>query len=273
MKWSVFALSVGISCMLMLAGCGSSPEDKVYEAFKCGKVATLLEQNKNSDIAMKKAIPYIRQMEKGGGSPARLAMEMSQRFQDDVPLYKLSLDGQMGLLTEIYQSQTCQALYEPMEGLNDVDTKTGTQAHSRNGESTAHEDRASDDKVIESTIVSVAASESGEEYTAARKVAMGDLNGDGTSDAAVLFTIDVGSQNTSTLYLSAFLRQNDGSLKLADTAPVGGVGSAINGVAVKDGWVKLKTLTLGPNDPDCCPSVEGEVEYLLHNEKIRQVGN
>jgi hypothetical protein len=135
----------------------------------------------------------------------------------------------------------------------------------------AQDVQASDDAVIENTIAITASSEIGDEYKDARKVAVGDLNGDGANDAAALFTIEVGSQNTSTQYLSAFLRQDDGVLKFAGTTPVGGTGNAISEVAVEEGAVKLKALTLGPDDADCCPSVEEKVEYLLHNGKLKRV--
>lgn len=143
-------------------------------------------------------------------------------------------------------------------------------AQADGGETSAHV-QASDDAVIESAIAITARSEAGDEYQDARKVAAGDLDGDGTSDAAALFTIEAGSQNTSTQYLSAFLRQGDGALKFASATTVGGTGNAINDVVVEEGAIRLKTLTLGPDDPDCCPSVERKVEYLLHNGKLKQV--
>lgn len=108
-------------CLLLVAGCGSSPEDELYKSFKCAKVATLLEREKDGDMAMERAIPYMKLMEAEGGSPARLAIEMSERFQDDVPLYRLTVGGQMGLLSDIYKSSECQALYQPVEGV----TKAG----------------------------------------------------------------------------------------------------------------------------------------------------
>ena len=72
-------------------------------------------------MAMDHAIPYMKLMEAEGGSPARLAIEMNGRFQDDVPLYRLTVDGQMGLLSDIYKSSECQALYQPVEGVTKAD--------------------------------------------------------------------------------------------------------------------------------------------------------
>ena len=124
---------------------------------------------------------------------------------------------------------------------------------------------------MDSAIAITAGSNAGDEYKDAREVATGDLNGDGADDAAVVFTIEYSAQNNSTQFLSAFLRQRDGVLKFSGTTPVGGTGNAIDGVSIEDGAIRLTTLTLGPDDADCCPSVVGKVEYLLHNGKLKRV--
>lgn len=296
--------SMGVACLLALAGCGSSPEEQVYEAFKCAKAATLLEREADAERAMQSAAPYFTKLEAAGENPSRVAMEMNQQFQDDVPLHRLSAGGQMAMLTEVYKSDECQALYRPANAQAGLEAKPQrlTEAGAVNlagcsvpegipvedaeritcapveapaplneAGSEAHSAQLSDDDVIGGAIAVTAGSEAGSEYKDARKVAVGDLDGDGAIDSAVLFTIEVSSGNASTQYVSVLLRQSDGSLKLADTAPVGGTGNAIGEVAVEAGSVRLKTLTLGPDDPDCCPSVEGTVEYLLHNGKLRQV--
>lgn len=171
---------------------------------------------------------------------------------------------QLGIESE---SSANNVLGEPVAQVGSADAS----AQAEGSETSAQVVQASDGAVIDNAIAITTSSEAGDEYKDARKVAVGDLNGDGASDAAALFTIEVGSQNTSTQYLSAFLRQDDGALKFASTTPVGGAGNAINEVTIEEGAVRLKTLTLGPDDPDCCPSVEGKIEYLLHNGKLKQV--
>lgn len=167
-------------------------------------------------------------------------------------------------------ASTASPLGEPVaanQGAGDAASPTDSAA------ATADADQAADVAVIANAIAVTASSEDGEEYRDARHTAVGDLNGDGASDAAVLFAVEVSSTNTSTQFLSAFLRQPDGTLLFVGTTPVGSTGGdAINGVAIESGSIKLKTLTRGPDDPDCCPSVEGAVEYLLHNGKLKRVG-
>ena len=266
MRHSSMLRLIGAVCLLAVAGCSSTPQDKVYEAFKCGKVATLLEQADEGKAAMRSAIPYIKQMD-DAGNPARMAMELNQKFQDDVPLYQMDVDSQMSLLASIYQSDECQALYV---SASEATTALAAPSARQHGE---HERSASDQAVVGNAIASFAASKTGKEYRDARRVAVGDLDGDGAGDLAVLYTVEVGSRNTSTQYLAAFLRQKNGSLKLTDVGPVGGQGNAIDGIAIQEGWLKLHALTPGPDDADCCPMVPGEVDYLLRSGKLRRVEN
>ncbi|AER57023.1 hypothetical protein DSC_11895 [Pseudoxanthomonas spadix BD-a59] len=105
--------AVGTASVLLVSGCGSSPEDRVYLAFKCSKVATLLERDTQGDIALSNVMPELKELEGRGGSFAQFAMEMGERFQDDVPLYRMTVSGQMAALTNVYESDECEALYQP----------------------------------------------------------------------------------------------------------------------------------------------------------------
>ncbi|WP_236621757.1 hypothetical protein [Luteimonas huabeiensis] len=109
-------LALSVIPPLLLSGCGSSTEDHVYEAFKCAKVATLLEQEEHAEAAMNSALPYMQELEEEGDNPGRLVLQMNQRFQDDVPLYRTTIDGQMVLLYRVYKSNDCQSLYKPAGG-------------------------------------------------------------------------------------------------------------------------------------------------------------
>lgn len=271
----------------ILSGCSESPEDEFYQAFKCAKVASMLEQEAEAELVMRNAAPLASKIS-GKGSPARYAMMMGDRFQDDVPLYKYGLSGQIALLRDVYNSSRCQKLYrsdgvksksETIKSENDNSSEPAAQGDEtpvpQENEAqgiVGGEVSASDREVVENAITVAAKSEMGEEYKDARHVLAGDLNGDGAIDAVVLFTVEVGSENRTAQYLSVFTRQTNGVLRFVDTSPVGGTGSeAIDGVGIVNGSIKLKTLTRGQDDPDCCPSVSGEKEFLLHDGKLKQV--
>lgn len=97
---------------LVTAGCSQSPEDRLYEAFRCGKAATLLERGADAAHAAKKAEADFAQIA-GIGSPAQYMMELGTRFQEEVPLYRMSAGQQLKVLQDIYESDDCQAWYTP----------------------------------------------------------------------------------------------------------------------------------------------------------------
>ena len=110
----------------------------------------------------------------------------------------------------------------------------------------------------------------GEEYQDARRSVTGDLNGDGQSDIAAIFTVEVAADNSYTQYLVVATGQADGTVQWADTIPVGGRGHEVTGLTIQEGAAQLTSLTVGPEDPDCCPTMEVTADYLLHNGKLRK---
>ncbi|WP_372362106.1 hypothetical protein ACCQ10_02515 [Xanthomonas sp. NCPPB 1325] len=110
------------------------------------------------------------------------------------------------------------------------------------------------------------------EYKDARKVVEGDLTGDGKPEVVALYTLEGGGGgNGSGSYLAAFQRKETGQLQLAGTTSVSGFGVAAQNVSLEDGTVHVKLLVQGPDDPDCCPSTEEEVLYVVHGNKWLQV--
>ena len=129
-----------------------------------------------------------------------------------------------------------------------------------------------DESAVDQAIQIAASAVSGKEYRDARLSTSGDIDGDGRSDLAVVFTVEVASANTAMQNLAVFIRQQDGSLRFAGSTVVGAQGGASVGrVAIDQGSVVLTTLTLGPNDPDCCPSVETSTRFTLAEGSLRQM--
>ncbi|MEL6098783.1 hypothetical protein [Stenotrophomonas maltophilia] len=109
-----------------------------------------------------------------------------------------------------------------------------------------------------------------EEDVEARRFADGDLNGDGVSDRAVLFVLEAtNGGNAYATHLAVFVREA-GALAYADSLPVSGYGEGVQGFTIQEGTVAIKTLVQGPDDATCCPSVEKNVSYVLHNGKLTE---
>jgi len=128
-----------------------------------------------------------------------------------------------------------------------------------------------DDAIIDTYISRQAGREGGEEYREARKVVQGDLTHDGVPETVVLYTIE--SQRGSNLYvqyLAVFARHN-GKLSPFTHLEVGG--KSVRSVELKSidtNSILLDTLTYGPKDPQCCPSVKGATKYVLVGRALRE---
>lgn len=130
-----------------------------------------------------------------------------------------------------------------------------------------------DAEVIESALAAeVEKSDGASEYKDARKSVEADLTGDGKPEVVLLYTLEgQGGSNGAGSYLAAFQREESGQLHLVSATLVAGLGVAAQGLHVEDGTAHVTLLVPGPNDPDCCPSVEENAMYVLHGNKWLQV--
>ena len=128
-----------------------------------------------------------------------------------------------------------------------------------------------DATAISSYIQSQARRERGEEYEDARKVVTGDLDGDGSPETVVLYTIESqGGSNNYIQYLAVLSRSGNKLVPLANVAVGGKSRRSVELDGVEVGKVKLNTLTYGPNDASCCPSIKGPTIYLLTGKTLRE---
>lgn len=96
-----------------LVSCDST-EDKVYEIFKCAKVAFYMGEDDKSEIAANKLDAYSEWLEKRtGNNAAWFMMELGQRFNDDLDLNRYGTMTKAKILNDVYESGSCQRLYKP----------------------------------------------------------------------------------------------------------------------------------------------------------------
>lgn len=95
----------------LLCGCKKSAEERVYQAFKCTRVANQLDHAEETKNALAKMEVDLKPMEPG--SFAALAKDMQERLDAEVPLERYTADERLAALTAIYESDACQALYAP----------------------------------------------------------------------------------------------------------------------------------------------------------------
>jgi len=131
-----------------------------------------------------------------------------------------------------------------------------------------------DKTAIEKFISAQAKREHGEEYEEARKVVSGDLTRDGVAETVVLYTIEgQNGSNNHIQYLAVFTRASGGLVPLTHSS----IGSKSYRDAeldsIKDGMINLTTMSYGPKDPSCCPSVKGSARYKLAGGRLVPVRN
>lgn len=106
-----YLLCIAAYAVLAASGCSKSPEDRIYDAYKCGKAAVLLEREADARQATSKIEAEFTELAQTV-NPSAYMMELSSKFQEDVPLYRYTAGDQRRLLESIYKSDTCQALYQ-----------------------------------------------------------------------------------------------------------------------------------------------------------------
>ncbi|MEL7982918.1 hypothetical protein AAG584_23005 [Vreelandella titanicae] len=124
------------------------------------------------------------------------------------------------------------------------------------------------EELIEQHIFDQAYINGAEEYSDARKTATGDLNGDGIQDTAVIYTLEgSGGGNGYFQNMTIFLGGAD--------VPKAGNAIALPFHAyeaeIRNGQIIVQAKEHGPNDPNCCPSIEQE--YAYHLDKGRLVNS
>ena len=128
-----------------------------------------------------------------------------------------------------------------------------------------------DGSVIDGFIARQARRERGEEYPDARKVMVGDLTRDGVPETVVLYTIESqGGTNNYVQYVAVFARGNRGLIPVTYTEVGGKMRRSVELESVDDNTIQLATLSYGPKDASCCPSVKGTTRYALVGRALRE---
>lgn len=164
------------------------------------------------------------------------------------------------------------------EQCRDGDTSTSLRLPSDNAEDDvvqepepASEAHVPSDDEIEQLIQRYASMAQGEEARDARIVRKGDVTGNGVPEVVLVFTIESPASNTYQQYLAVIDGTWETESFAGDVVVVGGISEQVNDMGIENGTIELDVLTLGPDDPDCCPSVRKVVEYLYHRGDLKRV--
>ncbi len=104
--------------------------------------------------------------------------------------------------------------------------------------------------------------------TLGEMVALGDLDEDGTEDAAVILIVDPGGSGT--FYYLAVVVDEDGKPRNVASVLLGDR-VQVKSVSIQSGKIVLNLVAQGPGDPMCCPTLEKTLRYVLQGEKLVEV--
>jgi hypothetical protein len=96
-------------------------------------------------------------------------------------------------------------------------------------------------------------------------VALGELDGDGQQDAAVLLAMNSGGSGTY-IYL-ATVELRDGAWTNTATTLLGDR-VQLHGLTIEDDQISLTLLSHGPDDPACCPTLATTRRFRWNDEQL-----
>ena len=95
--------------------------------------------------------------------------------------------------------------------------------------------------------------------------AIGDLNGDGAADAAVILAANAGGSGVFTT-LAAVVNDN-GKPRHAASADLGDR-TQVKSVSIVSGIINLELVTHSPSDPMCCPTQNETQKFKLQGDQL-----
>lgn len=112
----------------------------------------------------------------------------------------------------------------------------------------------------------------GVESASARYAVRGDIDGDGRSDAAVLYTIrGSGKDKFQLRYLAAF-RRGRGTLEYRAHVLVGGSGiREVNRATIFQRMIEIEALEYRSGDAACCPTSPVKRRYQLSGRRLARM--
>ena len=100
--------------------------------------------------------------------------------------------------------------------------------------------------------------------TLGKAIAIGDINQDGTKDAAVILAVETGGSGTF-IYLAAMTQDQPDSPPKNTVTYFLGDRVQVKTLTIKNGAIRIKMLKAKPTDPSCCPTNVVIESYQLNN--------
>ena len=97
---------------------------------------------------------------------------------------------------------------------------------------------------------------------------LGDLNSDGSTDAAILTTTNTGGNGVFDSMIVVLDRSNN----ITTTNSVYlGLGTSVNNISIKSNKIIIDALVPGPRDGLCCPTKKKQLIFNVNDKKLIQI--
>ncbi|ROZ80223.1 hypothetical protein EF096_18985 [Pseudomonas neustonica] len=147
---------------------------------------------------------------------------------------------------------------EPVEPLNEEPIQTASQEVKANGLKVA----------VDAAIIEHAQQDAASEYSEARRYLQVDIDGNGSSDAFVMYTLEpTNGGNYSNQYLVPFIHNGD---KWEAKTRLDIMNSASDLADEGNGVLSYIELSHGPDDANCCPSMETRLLYKWNGSVLQE---
>jgi hypothetical protein len=100
------------------------------------------------------------------------------------------------------------------------------------------------------------------------KIALGDLNGDGKKEAAVIVSINGGGSGS---FRELAIMKNENGIPVYSTSTILGDRVTVNSLTIDSGIIIIDMVVHGPNDPMCCPTLNEVVRYKLSDGQLIEI--
>ena len=94
---------------------------------------------------------------------------------------------------------------------------------------------------------------------------LGDLNGDGIGDAAVILVIETGGSGS---FMSLVAVLNDQGQPKPAAGLTLGDRLKVESMSIGSGEISIAAVTHGPKDPMCCPTQKTVLHYALQGDQL-----
>lgn len=241
-------------CVLVLAGC-SDPHSRIRGEFLAGCLQGGASKSICSCTFDKLAVEYGDQLE--NTAPSQLISSMTRSAQECRTGQTSSTSSQSAADKSIEEAFN-RALSKPITLPGNT---RGVDAHIAN----SSQAQLALDAAINDQVHLRVRYGGGSEYRDGRKIIETDLNGDASPDAIVLYTIEGAGGGNAVVHTLALFFENHGNYSAQDSTIVDGASDiALGG----DGTVIVTSLMHGPNDPDCCPTIESTSKYRIEGNQL-----